>query len=159
MSDEEKILHVIRKHPSGISASQIGEVVDLHASVVGRTANRAGREGRGGEERKHAPLFSAPERVGLYDDIGRHGRETHEGLRVLSRNGERSVWNPVVEINLLCLSWERDRVGSFPVCALPLLQGDRQPQDVQLPGLSRGGGGTPGPRSDATLPWLRGAGL
>ena len=49
MSDEEKILHVIRKHPSGISASQIGEVVDLHASVVGRIATELVERGEAGK--------------------------------------------------------------------------------------------------------------
>lgn len=38
MPDDEKILHVIRKAPDGISAGQIGEKVSLHASMVGKIA-------------------------------------------------------------------------------------------------------------------------
>ncbi|MDO8553083.1 MAG: hypothetical protein Q7S01_06215, partial [bacterium] len=61
MSDEEKILHVIQMHPSGISASQIGEVVDLHASVVGRTATELverGEVGKNESTRLYFPLES-----------------------------------------------------------------------------------------------------
>lgn len=36
MSDEEKVLQVVRENPSGISASQIGERVSLHAMAVGK---------------------------------------------------------------------------------------------------------------------------
>ena len=59
MSDEEKILHVIRRHPSGIAASQIGEVVDLHASAVGRIATELverGEVGKNESTRLYFPL-------------------------------------------------------------------------------------------------------
>lgn len=49
MSDEKKVLHVIRKHPDGLTASQIGEVVDLHPSVVGRIATELVEQGAVGK--------------------------------------------------------------------------------------------------------------
>lgn len=36
MSDEERVLQVVRENPNGISATQIGEQVSLHAMVVGK---------------------------------------------------------------------------------------------------------------------------
>lgn len=36
MSDEEKVLQVVRENPNGISATQIGERVSLHAMAVGK---------------------------------------------------------------------------------------------------------------------------
>lgn len=61
MSDEEKILHVIQMHPSGIAATQIGEAVDLHASVVGRVATELAERGEVGKNestRLYFPLES-----------------------------------------------------------------------------------------------------
>lgn len=49
MSDEKKVLHVIRKHPDGLTASQIGEIVDLHPSVVGRIATELVEQGEVGK--------------------------------------------------------------------------------------------------------------
>lgn len=49
MSDEEKILHVIRKHPDGLTASQIGEMVNLHPAVAGRIATELVERGEAGK--------------------------------------------------------------------------------------------------------------
>lgn len=49
MSDEKKVLHVIRQHSGGLTASQIGEIVDLHPSVVGRIATELVEQGAVGK--------------------------------------------------------------------------------------------------------------
>lgn len=45
LSDEDKILQVIRQHPDGISATQIGELVELHPSMAGRIATELAERG------------------------------------------------------------------------------------------------------------------
>lgn len=49
MSGEKKVLHVIRQHSGGLTASQIGEIVDLHPSVVGRIATELVEQGAVGK--------------------------------------------------------------------------------------------------------------
>jgi hypothetical protein len=45
LSDEDKILQVIGEHPDGITATQIGELVELHPSMVGRIATELAERG------------------------------------------------------------------------------------------------------------------
>lgn len=70
-------------------------------------------------------------------------------LRILSREGPTRM-----EFSdgghLLRLSWKRSCVGSHPTWALPVLQGDRQPEDLRWHGVS-GTGAVPPVREPTQL--------
>ncbi|WP_018402852.1 hypothetical protein [Marinobacter gelidimuriae] len=58
MSDEERVLQVVRENPSGISATQIGEQVSLYAMAVGKIMKgliEKGKAQRDDETRLYTP--------------------------------------------------------------------------------------------------------